>query len=104
MVIIPKGLRKWIAGDLFVLDEAGNAIAFDGNPRITISAHCGAQIVAKKECLPCKVICGFIQNGLGRIWPRLKNHCVNSWTVESVVAGISDAENMFGTHPKQPGG
>lgn len=72
----------------FVADETLNTLA-GGNPRITVSARCGSQIAAKKPCLLCRVICGFIERVLG-----LKGHCLGSWQIEAPIAYAS--RNMVG--------
>lgn len=46
----------WIAGVAIASDELGNAIGGD-NPRETISAHCGYQMLAGKPCRFCRIIC-----------------------------------------------
>lgn len=75
-------LPHWLIGDAVALDELGNAVILEGNPHETISAHCGAQEKASKECLFCRIVCSVIQGVLGRIWPRLKTHCANSYAAE----------------------
>ena len=103
-------LKHIFIGEAVVLDEAGDVAFLDGDAHITISAHCGSQYAAKRPCLFCRWVCGFIQGVLGRIpvielrgyfrvwnfpllwvpivhlstplWPNLKTHCANSWAAE----------------------
>ena len=75
-------LKHLLIGEAVVLDEAGDVAFLDGDAHITISAHCGSQYAAKRPCRFCRWVCGFIQGVLGRVWPRLKTHCANSWAAE----------------------
>lgn len=88
-------LINHLIGDAVAFDELGNAVILEGNPHETISAHCGAQIVSKRECLFCKVVCGFIQTVLGRFWPHLRTHCMNAWQAEAKM--VADSKGLTGT-------
>ena len=56
-------------------DEALNVALLNGDAHVTTSAHCGAQIVAKKPCWFCRTLCRVLD------WfhPR---HCVQAWYSE----------------------
>lgn len=88
-------LGKWLLGDVIALDEFGNAVGMDGNPHETISAHCGAQIEVKRECLFCKLVCGGIKYTLGWFLPNLKTHCENAWNAEKQM--VKDSDNLMGS-------
>lgn len=81
---IKKYLKHVAIGESYVIDEFGNVILLEGNQRYTISAHCGSQIAAKRPCLFCRLVCGFIQKILGDVWPSLKHHCINAWLTEKI--------------------
>ncbi|MHB2010033.1 MAG: hypothetical protein ACYCOX_18605 [Acidobacteriaceae bacterium] len=65
-------IKKTFIGEAYALDDEGNEILLDGNEQYTISAHCGSQILAKKPCLFCSIVCKV----LGSIWT---NHCADAW-------------------------
>ena len=90
----PNGILKWFVGDAVAIDEVGNAFILDGDAHETISAHCGAQFAAKRPCIFCRLVCGFIQGVLGKIFPRLKTHCQNAYVAEQGV--IAASKNLPG--------
>ena len=92
----PRRILRWLIGDAVALDELGNAVLLDGDAHETISAHCGAQYAAHQPCLFCRMVCGFIQTVLGRIWPSLRTHCANAWAAEEPI--VRDSINLPGGH------
>ncbi len=74
-----RWLKHLLIGDAIVLDELGNVVLLDGNPRITISAHCGSQIAAGAPCWFCRAVCWV----LGKFFP---GHCTRAWEAEKVGA------------------
>jgi len=77
--IIKKLFMRFFVGPAIAFDESGNCIILDGSANETISSHCGAQIFYKHECWFCRTVCKFIGVYLARYFPKLDNHCLNSW-------------------------
>jgi len=80
-------LKHLLIGVPIALDEVGNVILFEGNPKITISAHCGSQLVAKKPCLFCRIVCSIF----GYFFPF---HCERAWRAERKV--FEDSKDLPG--------
>lgn len=97
-------IKRLFLGEVVALDEAGNVAFFngEGNPHETISAHCGAQMEAHKVCKFCGLVCWFIQSVLGKVWPKLKTHCPDSWETEKKM--VQDSRNAAGVDKNNPGG
>lgn len=96
-------LPRWLIGDAVALDELGNAVFLDGNPHETISAHCGAQIVASKQnpekfavCRVCKFVFWFTEKFFS------VGHCVNSYLAEKAL--IADSAKLNGVNSNNPSG
>ena len=83
-----KWLKRRLIGEAIALDEAGNVLLLDGDAHVTISAHCGAQIEAKRPCWFCRALCWV----LGKFFP---GHCTRAW--------YSERGAWVATH-KLPGG